>query len=549
MVLKVGHFNNINFKSSCYSSPVNNNFGSDEKNNKYNYVIPEQTLDYNVRSPQMYNKYDVVEIPNGLKIHCYKLANGHRVSIIPMKESPTTVKNYVNVGSLNETDDIKGISHFLEHMAFNGTLGSDGFIKLNQGDSFKKIEDLGGWINASTDFALTDYVNSTPLLEDKDLEEQIKILGSMTYDLALTEEMIEKEKGTVCSEINMILDSPLTIAYDQNVRTLFNIKSSADELIGGSVQHIKNLDREKVKSYYDTYYTPDNMNLVITGNVDPDKTIQIVSKYFNVVKARNGKVFEEKLSPIKNSIRKDFVTNKASSTTTVVGFAGPNSNDLKSKIILDIFSRYLESSEVGLIDGLSGLNTTGSLSVQNVSNNPNSPIFISYALFNSDNYSEKALRLLYEKLLNLKKPSDEYLEAIKKQCLNTYFNALEYSSNVNNLVGKNNILGNLDYLSNYENILKTITAEDVMEFANKFVNPQKAAITIVHPDVSKGYVIDNHKKANDINFKGKSRKPIEEEKIHSYVLDNNYSVYTYPSKRNKINLSIKYNCDFCAKVQ
>ena len=55
-------------------------------------------------------------------------------------------------------------------------------------------------------------------------------------------------QGPVCSEINMILDRPSTIALDQTVRTLFNVKSSADELIAGSVKHIKNLSL--LKKYY-----------------------------------------------------------------------------------------------------------------------------------------------------------------------------------------------------------------------------------------------------------------------------------------------------------
>lgn len=69
---------------------------------------------------------------------------------------------------MNETANIKGISHFLEHMAFNGTNGENGHIKLEAGDSFKKIDELGGWANASTNYAITDYVNSTPLLDKKE---------------------------------------------------------------------------------------------------------------------------------------------------------------------------------------------------------------------------------------------------------------------------------------------------------------------------------------------------------------------------------------------
>jgi len=233
--------------------------------------ISNTTPDFGIKLPQKYTKIGEETLSNGLKIHSYKLSNGYKVTIVPMKDSPAVVKNYVNVGSMNETDDIKGISHFLEHMAFNGTIGDNGYEKLKCGDSFKKIDNLGGWTNASTSYAVTDYVNSTPLLDDKDVEEQIRIIAAMTENLALNEDMIEKEKSPVSSEINMILDNPETIAIDQTLRTLFNIKSSADELVGGSTKHITNLTKEKVKEYYDKYYTPDNMNLVITGDVEPDK--------------------------------------------------------------------------------------------------------------------------------------------------------------------------------------------------------------------------------------------------------------------------------------
>ena len=79
----------------------------------------------------------------------------------------------------------------------------------------------------------------------------------------------------------MILDNPNTILVDQSVRTLFNINSSADELVAGSTKHINNLTRDKVKAYYDKYYTPDNMNLFITGDVNPEEAIEIVLKIEN----------------------------------------------------------------------------------------------------------------------------------------------------------------------------------------------------------------------------------------------------------------------------
>jgi len=328
MVMKVSNINSIAFKSSqAVTKPLDENLNSKTEIKELSNVTP----DFAVRTPQSYKKISETDIPNGLKIHSYKLANGYRVSIIPMESSPATVKNYVNVGAFNEPDNIKGISHFLEHMAFNGTNGYN-HLKLNQGDSFKKIEILGGWTNASTSHALTDYVNSTPLLEDRDLEEQIKVIAAMTEDLALTEEMIEKEKGPVCSEINMIMDRPETTTYDQTLRTLFNIRSSADELIAGSTKHIQNLTKKDVKEYYDKHYTPDNMNLVITGDVDPDEVIKLVAKNFHSKKTSSSELYHESLTPIKSTVRKDFINKTATSTMIELGFVGPKNSDVKSKV-------------------------------------------------------------------------------------------------------------------------------------------------------------------------------------------------------------------------
>ena len=98
--------------------------------------------------------------------------------------------------------------------------------------------------------------------------------------IKLSEDMIKKEKGPVSSEINMILDDAQTVAMDQTVRTLFNIKNPADELVGGSVAHITNLTRKDVMDYYNKYYTPDNINIVVTGDVNPDDVIKIISIIF-----------------------------------------------------------------------------------------------------------------------------------------------------------------------------------------------------------------------------------------------------------------------------
>lgn len=467
------------------------------------------TPDFGVKIPQKYTSFEPKKTENGLIIYPYKLANGQRVTIIPMQDSPATVKNYVNVGSMNETDNIKGISHFLEHMAFNGTNGSEGYLKLNHGDSFQKIEKLGGWTNASTNYALTDYVNSTPLLDKNDLKNQLQIIASMTEDLALSEDMIAKEKGPVCSEINMILDSPETITMDETVRSLFNIRSSSDELVGGSVKHIQNLTREDVKNYYDKYYTPDNMNLVITGNVDPQETIELVSKLFKSTKTTQGKHFETKLTPIKTSVRKDFLTDKATSTNIMLGFAGPRINDAKSKILFEIVNDYLFSSKNNLTKDLQKLNTSpAGFGMEKISTNPNSPTMLYLGVDCTEDKSEEALKIIYDNISKLEKPTQQDLDNIKEKLVQNHQNSLEYSLNVNSLVGNSIFNNDLEYLTDYEKIVNEITTDDVKDFIDKYLDLDKTALTLVHPTTSnlsfKGKKLNNNYKIANVETQNKN---------------------------------------------
>lgn len=529
MVMKVGNIHTINFRSNKVSSePIKQDL-------RYSTVneLRNETPTFAVKTPQKYNFLGIKTLANGLKIYSYKLANGHKVTVVPMENSPTTVKNYVNVGSMNETDDIKGISHFLEHMVFNGTLGTPGYMKLNSGDPFRKVDKLGGWINASTNYTLTDYVNSTPMLEERDLEEQIKIMASMTEDIALTPEMIEKEKGPVCSEINMILDNPQTILIDQTIRTLFNVRSSADELVGGSTRHIKNLTREKVKEYYDKYYTPDNMNLVITGDVEPDKVMELVSKSFHSTKTKTGVPYEEKMLPINKTVRKDFILDKALSTEIMLGFAGPKNNDFKSKIIFQILEKHINSTSLGLNKDLKNINTYGSLGIEKVNSNPNNSKMIYYGANCSEENSEKALKLLFEKFSEIKSPDDKKLQVIKKHLLQDYKKGLEYSSFVNNIIGNSVIDGTFESIDEYENVLNNITQEDINEFIKKYFDLNKVAITVVHPETTPDAINANFAKTHSLSFKG-VKTPLKAEKISEKVLDNNYKIGFYETDNDPI---------------
>ena len=151
--------------------------------------IPSTRANFNVKVPIQYQKSGELKLPFDYTAHCYKLANGQRVVIIP-KEGETVVKTYVSTGSMNEPDKLRGISHYIEHNLFNGSRD------LQAGEFFDTVNKMGAETNASTGFAETNYYISSNLLNEDDLEKKIKIHASMLESPKFALECSKKKKAS-----------------------------------------------------------------------------------------------------------------------------------------------------------------------------------------------------------------------------------------------------------------------------------------------------------------------------------------------------------------
>ena len=256
---------------------INNNLNvNNQKQTSFgkNFTIPDDiakgpgveniTPQFQVKAPIAYSHIEDIKLPNNLTAHYYKLANGQKVIIVP-KKGATIVKTYVNTGSLNEPDHLRGISHYIEHNLFNGSeaLGDKVF--------FDEVNKMGASTNASTNFSLTDYYISSQRLEDTDFERQIKLHAGMVQTPKFLQEKLDKEKKIVDSEINMALSDEYSRAATITIKNLFNIKSKAPDLVAGSTDNIDALTRDDVVNYFNNNYFPANMVTVITGETTPEE--------------------------------------------------------------------------------------------------------------------------------------------------------------------------------------------------------------------------------------------------------------------------------------
>ena len=510
--------------------------------------VQSVTPDYNVTVPTGYSKTSVEKLSNGQEIHCYKLNNGQRVYIAPKKSAMTTLNTYVNTGAMNEKDDERGISHFCEHMAFNGTKGTDGYMKLNIGDVFRKVGDMGGNTNASTNFAETNYTISIPQFNKEDFETIVKMQSAMMHNLEMTEEMVQKEHGPVTSEINMYSDMPDCLASNIAIKNLYNIKSTSEDVVAGTVDNILNVNSKKVMDYYKNNYYPSNMATVVTGDVNPDEAIEIISKNF---RGENPKKLDrrfEQLTPIQQTVRKDIISNKAVATSGVVCFNGPANNNVRDNIVIEavntfLFNRKNAKSEKDLDD----YNVSVVAGKEKISTQPNEGKLLSLQYDATEEHSEIALKSIFNNLANFKAPTEEELETVKTAMKMNYEKSYEDMQDLNYMIGHNALLGSIEGCTDTIKIIDSITADEMADAVKKYYDINKASIVVVHPEKANlNSITEQHNKAKSISFTGvnqvktaKEKRPLDVSEIDRYQLPNNIDVAITECSNDIINYTMQ----------
>lgn len=496
--------------------------------------------DYAVKTPMAYTKTGELNFPYDTKAHCYKLANGQRVIIVP-QDGETVLRTYVNTGSMNEPDKIRGISHYIEHNLFNGSQG------MEEGDFFKQVDKMGASTNASTGFAETNYFISSNLLNKGDLENKIKIHASMLETPLFATEKLNKEKSIVNSEINMITSDPENLAINKTLKNLYNIKTTSTDMIGGTTDNINHLTRDDVVNYYNNNYYPANMVTVISGDVKPDEAIQLIAKHFTSKKQQNGQRHIETFKPIENTVREDIISDKAAATTVVVGFNGAPTDNIKDRIYLEAVSKLLSNTQTSRINkNLKQYNTDCDVQDEKISTNPKDGRAVIFVSECSDGNSEKVLKTIFNQIGNIPNnpPTDDEMQIIKKNMLNNFSQIFETSFDTNNAIGSTILEKNEEYLNQYEQIVKNMTAQDLVNTAKKYLDVNKASVTLIHPgNTSEDTIKTNYK---NVSFTGKSstKEVINLNNVKQYNMpNNNYRVVTLNSKTDNAKINFKILTD------
>ncbi len=213
------------------------------------------------------------------------LSNGFQYVLMENSTPNDRVNVHLNIfaGSINETDEEQGVAHFLEHMLFNG---SEHFKPGELVEYFQSIGmDFGADANASTSFFRTTYDLTLPKGDNQTLEDAFLVIKDYAGGALLLEEEIDRERGIILAE-KRERDSVSYRTFKQELS--FELPGSLlnQRLPIGTDAVLETADKKLLKSFYDRWYRPNNMALVIVGDMDIKKTQALIKKKFSSLQPR-----------------------------------------------------------------------------------------------------------------------------------------------------------------------------------------------------------------------------------------------------------------------
>ncbi|HWJ02165.1 MAG TPA: pitrilysin family protein [Verrucomicrobiae bacterium] len=399
------------------------------------------------------------------------LVNGVRIVTeeIPHVRS-VAIGLWVGAGTRDEGEDNQGISHFIEHMLFKGT--ADRTAK----DLAESLEAVGGQLNA---FTTKEYTCYYAKILDEDLDLAVDVLSDMYFNSRFEPKEINKEKRVVIEEIKMYEDSPDELIHDIFTQDIWKDHPLGKPILGTTTS-IEGMNREKILSFMDKNYTPENLVIAVAGKIDHKQICEKLAPIFGQFQGSRVRNLEVKPTahPTVKHVAKE--TEQIQIILGVPGLAQDDPQIYPLHIFNNILGGGLSSRLFQEIREERGM----AYSVYSYhSTFVDSGLFAVYAGTSPEN-SEPVIRCILQELAKLKVEGITQLELERTvaQIKGSLYLSLESVNSRMSRLGKNELCFNrIITLDEVVDKISRVQLADVKALAQTMLDPKLLSLTTIGP--------------------------------------------------------------------
>lgn len=410
-------------------------------------------------------------------VQTHQLTNGMKILLLEDHSVPNVALYFFHkVGSRNERAGLTGLSHFFEHMMFNGAR------KYGPGMFDRAMEDHGGRNNAYTSEDLTVYQDWFP---PQAMELIFDLEADRTRDLVFDPKMVDSERGVVANERRMSVENnDQGLLQEQLAAAAFTAHPYHWPVIGW-MSDIETWKREDLMDYYRLYYAPNNCEMVMVGDFVPEQVLALARKHLEPIPAQPAPPPVLTREPEQRGERRTTLVKFAQLPSLSVAFHAPAASE-PDFIPLSILEQILLKGESSRLYQRLVDKDQLAVSVSGGQSPHINPFLFQIDVQPRDGVDPARIEaVLYEELGKIQDKLVEERELQKAQ--NT--SVADFYRAMNTINGKANALGTYDVVfGDYRKLFKwvdhinQVTREDLQRVAKSIFNPQHRTVATLIPE-------------------------------------------------------------------
>lgn len=408
-----------------------------------------------------------------MRVHT--LPSGLRVVIDSSSAAPVVaIQVWVGVGSADETPVQAGLAHVHEHMLFKGT------ARRKVGEIAGDIEAAGGDINAYTSFDQTVYHVT---LSRREFETGLDVLADAVQHSAFDPDELEKELEVVLEELRRGKDSPSRVVSELLFGNAFQTHTYGRPVIG-FVETVEAFTREQILEFYRHFYRPRNMLLVVAGDVSEAEVLRLAEKAFPLAPGDADAVSVSRPAEApQTEVRFAEARMDITETHLSAAWHGPQLSDPDSPV-LDVLSVLLGTGESSRLYRRVRRDQELVTDAYAYAYTPKDPGLIGFAGQIQGQPLDQAFAALLTEVLRLRHeaPTPAELDKAKTIVLSEAVYGMQTVQGRARRLGYFELVaGGLDFEAKYREAVRSVTGEDLLRVARRWLDPHGLTVAVVRP--------------------------------------------------------------------
>lgn len=407
-------------------------------------------------------------------VKTFTLKNGMKFLVLEDHSIPNAnMYIFFKVGSRNEYPGITGLSHFFEHMMFNGA-------KKYGPKMFDRVMEAGGGANnAYTSQDVTVYTDFFPASATELIFE---LEADRIENLALDDKMVESERGVVLAERITTMENSNYSLLDEQVVSVSFIAHPYGWSVLGFESDIRNWRKSDLQKYFETYYAPNNAVVVMAGDITLENVKALAAKYFEPIPSREPPRPVHTKEPKQLGEKRIYVHKNVTTPNIMIVYHAPDAKsddyypvDMLNSILSEGKSSRLYKSLVDekqlAVDIFSNFDAT-----------IDPHLFAIFVICAGNNNEEAVEKAVYEEIDKIVKEgvTDQELQKVKNGKLMDFYRGMETINRRANTIGSYEVFfGGYEKLFSAPEDYQKVTPEDIKRVAAAYLNKSNRTVGIL----------------------------------------------------------------------